>query len=418
MDKYLIRGGNKLNGTVQIDGSKNAVLPIMAASLLAEGDCIIENVPKQDDVKSMCLLLESLGVEILIDDDNRKIILCSDNVDKMLAPYDIVSRMRASFLVMGPLLTRFGHATIATPGGCQIGNRPIDLHLKGFTALGAAIEQGHGYIESNVNGKLKGSTVYLDFPSVGATENIMMAAVLAEGKTIIENAATEPEIVDLAVFLVKMGAQITGAGTDNITINGVSHLMGTSHTIIPDRIEAGTYMVATAAVGGNVLVQNVIASHQKALVAKLRDCGITVHEQADSIRIISDGTIKPIDIKTLPYPGFPTDMQAQIMAMLSVAKGTSVIIETIFENRFMHVGELARMGANIKVEGRSAVIEGVDTLQGAIVKATDLRAGAALVIAGLMACGETVVNNISHIERGYVNLEEKFRSLGADIRKS
>lgn len=417
MDKYLIHGGNQLKGTVTIDGSKNAVLPIMVASLLAEGESLIENVPDLEDVKSMCILLKLLGVNISKTGDNR-LKICSDNIKSVIAPYEVVSRMRASFLVMGPLLARFGKVKIALPGGCRIGNRPIDLHLKGISALGASIVQGHGYIEAKIDDRLKGTTIYLDFPSVGATENILMASVLAEGKTIIENAATEPEIVDLAVYLMSMGAQINGAGTDTITVYGIDRLKAANHSIIPDRIEAGTFMTAAAAAGGDVTVKNVVSSHLKPLIAKLRDCGVKIYEYDDSIRVISDGEIKAVDIKTHPYPGFPTDMQAQMMAMLASAKGTSVIVETIFENRFMHVGELVRMGANIRTDGRTAVVEGVRKLQGTIVKTTDLRAGAALIIAGLISSGKTEVTDIKHIDRGYVKIDEKLRSLGAHIEKA
>lgn len=417
MDKYLIHGGHQLKGTVTIDGSKNAVLPIMVASLLAEGESLIENVPDLEDVKSMCILLKLLGVNISKTGDNR-LKICSDNIKSVIAPYEVVSRMRASFLVMGPLLARFGKVKIALPGGCRIGNRPIDLHLKGISALGASIVQGHGYIEAKIDDRLKGTTIYLDFPSVGATENILMASVLAEGKTIIENAATEPEIVDLAVYLMSMGAQINGAGTDTITVYGIDRLKAANHSIIPDRIEAGTFMTAAAAAGGDVTVKNVVSSHLKPLIAKLRDCGVKIYEYDDSIRVISDGEIKAVDIKTHPYPGFPTDMQAQMMAMLASAKGTSVIVETIFENRFMHVGELVRMGANIRTDGRTAVVEGVRKLQGTIVKTTDLRAGAALIIAGLISSGKTEVTDIKHIDRGYVKIDEKLRSLGAHIEKA
>lgn len=417
MEKFIIHGGRRLNGTVVIDGSKNAVLPVMVASLLAEGESLVENVPDLEDVKSMCILLSLLGVELEKPGEN-KLKLRADNIKSLVAPYEAVSRMRASFLVLGPLLARFGRAKIAMPGGCRIGNRPIDLHLKGLSALGAIIEQGHGYIDARVEGRLKGTTIYLDFPSVGATENILMASVLAEGKTIIENAATEPEITDLAVYLMSMGAQINGAGTDTITVYGVDRLQAASHSIIPDRIEAGTFMAAVAATGGDVAIKNVVTSHLKPLIAKLRDCGAQIYEHDDSVRVVSDGKLKAVDIKTHPYPGFPTDMQPQMMAVLAAARGTSVIVETIFENRFMHVGELIRMGASIRTDGRTAVVEGVGRLQGTIVKTTDLRAGAALVIAGLISSGVTEVTEIRHINRGYVNIDEKLRKLGAAIEKA
>jgi UDP-N-acetylglucosamine 1-carboxyvinyltransferase len=325
--------------------------------------------------------------------------------------------MRASVLVMGPLLARMGVAKISLPGGCAIGSRPVDLHLKGFAAMGAEITQGHGYIEARVNGQLRGSKIYLDFPSVGATENIMMAAVLAEGQTIIENAAIEPEIVDLATYLTTMGADIKGAGTDTIKINGVDSLAGATHAVIPDRIEAGTFMVAAAITGGDVRIENVVADHLKPITAKLREAGVEVSEELSSLHIKSNGDIKPIDIKTHPYPGFPTDMQSQMTSLMTRAEGTSMVIETIFENRFMHLAELKRMGANVKIEGRSAIIEGRTQLTGAKVKATDLRAGAALILAGLTAEGVTEITDIEHIERGYVNIHDKLKELGANIER-
>jgi UDP-N-acetylglucosamine 1-carboxyvinyltransferase len=326
--------------------------------------------------------------------------------------------MRASFLVMGPLLARKGHARISQPGGCAIGSRPIDLHLKGFEALGAKIEQGHGYIEAVAPHGLKGCDIYLDFPSVGATENLMMAAALAEGTTILENPAEEPEIVDLANYLNQMGARVRGAGTDTIRIEGVKHMHGSEHTTIPDRIEAGTYMIAAAMTGGDVVIENVLPEHQKPLVAKLREAGVTVEEDIDSVHVTCAGPLKALEVKTMPYPGFPTDMQAQIMAMLTVANGRSRITETVFENRFMHVVELNRMGGQITTEGRSAIIEGPAKLTGCQVRATDLRAGAAMVLAGLVAEGVTEVGDIYHIDRGYENLVQKLRSLGADITRA
>lgn len=325
--------------------------------------------------------------------------------------------MRASFLVMGPLLTKMGCAKIYLPGGCAIGSRPVDLHLKGFAAMGAEISQGHGYMDVKSNGKLIGSKIYLDFPSVGATENIMMAAVLADGQTIIENSATEPEIVDLANYLSMMGADVKGAGTDTIRIIGVSELRGKNYTVIPDRIEAGTFMIAAAITGGDVLIENVVPDHLKPVTAKLTEAGVEVSEEISSIRVKAGEKLKAIDIKTLPYSGFPTDMQAQMTSLMSKAEGTSVIIETIFENRFMHICELKRMGANIKIEGRTAIIEGMSKLTGAQVKASDLRAGAALILAGLASEGSTEISNIEHIDRGYDSIDTKLRELGSNITR-
>jgi UDP-N-acetylglucosamine 1-carboxyvinyltransferase len=364
----------------------------------------------------MCDLVKSLGASVEVSDDQTRLQISCGSLSNSTAPYELVNKMRASFLVAGPLLAKTGSACISLPGGCAIGTRPVDLHLKGFTALGATIAQGHGYIEVKSKGRLKGGMVYLDFPSVGATENIMMAAVLAEGTTTIENAAIEPEIVDLATYLTTMGADIKGAGTDTIKINGVRELRPANHSIIPDRIEAGTYMVAAAITGGDVVVENVVTDHLKPVSAKLKEAGIEVSEELTSIRV-KGGDLKAIDIKTHPYPGFPTDMQSQMTSLMSVACGTSMVIETIFENRFMHVCELKRMGANIKIEGRSAIIEGCSKLTGAQVKATDLRAGAALILAGLAAEGTTEITDIEHIDRGYIRVDEKLSGLGAQIRR-
>ncbi|WP_459765322.1 UDP-N-acetylglucosamine 1-carboxyvinyltransferase [Alkaliphilus crotonatoxidans] len=413
MAKIIIEKSGPLKGTVRVSGAKNSVLPILAASLLATEKCLLEDVPDLNDVDVICEVLACLGADVKRLDRER-IEVNASSIDNFEAPYELVRKMRASFLVMGPLLARMGEARISMPGGCAIGTRPIDLHLKGFKALGAEITLGHGFVEAKAD-KLIGTKIYLDFPSVGATENIMMAAVLAEGQTIIENAAEEPEITDLANFLNKMGAQIMGAGTDTIRINGVKKLKGATHTVIPDRIEAGTYMVAAAITGGNVLVDNVVADHLKPVIAKLKECDMEVYEEGSGIRVIGKERPKAVDIKTLPYPGFPTDMQAQFMALMSIAEGTSVFIETVFENRFMHVRELERMGANIKIEGRSAVVEGKRKLLGAPVKATDLRAGAALILAGLVSEGKTEITNTNHIDRGYVDIEEKLRNLGARI---
>ncbi|MCK9268595.1 MAG: UDP-N-acetylglucosamine 1-carboxyvinyltransferase [Alkaliphilus sp.] len=414
MPKIIVEKSKPLQGTVHVNGAKNAVLPILAATLLStEGCCVLEDVPALIDVDIICEVLSSLGADVkrLGRDKIEVLSYCIDEVE---APYELVRKMRASFLVMGPLLARMGKARISMPGGCAIGTRPIDLHLKGFKALGAEIELGYGFVEASAE-KLIGANIYLDFPSVGATENIMMAAVLAEGQTFIENAAEEPEIIDLANFLNKMGADITGAGTDTIRINGVKKLGGATHTVIPDRIEAGTYMIAAAITGGNVLVDNVVPDHLKPIIAKLKECEIDVKEEGNGLRVIANNRPKAVDIKTMPYPGFPTDMQSQFTVLMSIAEGTSIAIETVFENRFMHVSELKRMGANIKIEGRSAIIEGKDNLLGAPVKATDLRAGAALILAGLVAKGTTEIMDAHHVDRGYVNIEEKLRSLGANI---
>lgn len=416
MSRFIITEGKPLKGKVRISGAKNSVLPIIAASLLAEGRSVIDEIPYLNDVRIMCELIESLGAKVELSDDRLRLGINCGTLSNATAPYELVNKLRASFLVMGPLLARTGATRISLPGGCAIGSRPVDLHLKGFTAMGATITQGHGYIEARTRGRLQGAKIYLDFPSVGATENIMMAGALAEGQTIIENAAIEPEVVDLATYLTSMGADIKGAGTDTIKINGVRSLTAANHAIIPDRIEAGTFMVAAAVTGGDVMIENVVPDHLKPVSAKLKEAGIEISEELTSIHVKA-GELKAVDIKTHPYPGFPTDMQSQMTSLLSRACGTSMVIETIFENRFMHISELKRMGANIKVEGRSAIIEGCERLTGAQVKATDLRAGAALVIAGLAAEGRTEITDIEHIERGYMNMEDKLASLGANIKK-
>ena len=413
MEKLIIRGGRPLHGHVRVSSAKNAVLPIIVATLLPDSPSTIIDAPHLEDVKTICSVIESLGGNILLRDN--AMIFDTTTVDKTEASYELMSRMRASFLIMGPLLAKKRHAKIALPGGCMIGSRPIDLHLKAFEAMGAKVTVGNGYVEASVPEGLKGATIYLDFPSVGATENILMAAAVADGKTIIENAAEEPEIVDLVTFLNSMGANIKGAGTNVIRVEGVKHLYGASHTVIPDRIEAGTFIIAAAMAGGDVVVDNVLSEHLKSLLAKLGEAGVKVIKDIDSVRVISDGHIHSTDIKTLPYPGFPTDLQAQFMAMMTIGDGTSTVTETVFENRFMHVGELRRMGANIEVEGRKAIVHGVPFLQGAFVRATDLRAGAALVLAGLTAHGVTEVGDLRHIDRGYDHLVEKLRGLGADI---
>ncbi len=413
LGKIIVEKSGPLMGTVRVSGAKNSVLPILAASLLSTEKCILEEVPDLNDVEVICEVLASLGADVKRI-DREKVEVNAASLDNFEAPYELIRKMRASFLVMGPLLARMGEARISMPGGCAIGTRPIDLHLKGFKAMGAEITLGHGFVEAKAD-RLVGTKIYLDFPSVGATENIMMAAVLAEGQTIIENAAEEPEITDLANFLNKMGARIMGAGTDTIRINGVEKLGGAVHTVIPDRIEAGTYMVAAAITGGNVLIDNVMVDHLKPIIAKLKESFVEVNEEGNGIRVNAPNRPKAVDIKTLPYPGFPTDMQAQFMALMCVAEGTSVFIETVFENRFMHVRELERMGANIKIDGRSAIVEGKKQLLGGPVKATDLRAGAALILGGLVSEGRTEITNIKHIDRGYVRIEEKLRGLGAKI---
>ena len=412
MERLIVKGGNRLVGTVKTSGAKNAVLPIIAASILGTSPSRLDEIPALEDVRTICAVLECLGIKVDASEphtlkiDSREITSCE-------APYELVRSMRASFLVMGPLLARKGYARISQPGGCAIGTRPIDLHLKGFEALGVKIEQGHGYIEASAPEGMTGANIYLDFPSVGATENIMMAAAMANGTTVLENPAEEPEIVDLANYLNQMGARVRGAGTNVITIE----LHGVQHSVIPDRIEAGTYMIAAAMTGGDVIIENVLPEHQKPLIAKLREAGALVEEDIDRIHVVGSGRLKAVDIKTLPYPGFPTDMQAQMMAMLSVAEGRSKITETVFENRFMHVVELNRMGANITTEGRSAVITGPAHLTGCTVRATDLRAGAAMILAGLVAEGATEICDIYHIDRGYEEIAAKLTRLGADIKR-
>lgn len=415
MEKLVIHGGKPLNGRIRVSSAKNAVLPIIAATMLASTPSRLLEVPHLEDVHTICEVISSLGVKVTVDDKKDEIIFDAATLTATEAPYELVRRMRASFLVMGPLLARCGEARISLPGGCAIGSRPIDLHLKAFEALGATIEMGDGYVHAKAPNGLKGNQVYLDFPSVGATENVIMAASMAEGKTVIENAAEEPEIVDLVTYLNSMGANIRGAGTNIIRIQGVPELKGAVHTVIPDRIEAGTYLIAAAMAGGDVYVENALSEHLKPVVAKLKEAGVTVEEHIDGIRVISDGTLKAADIKTLPYPGFPTDMQAQFMALTTIAEGTSTVMETVFENRFMHVDELKKMGAQIRIEDRRAIVDGIKRLHGAEVRATDLRAGAALVCAGLAADGETKVTQLSHIDRGYDDLVGKLKRLGADI---
>lgn len=413
MSEYKVKNNGALHGTVRISGAKNAALPIMAASLLSDGICVLDDIPDLRDVSNMIEIISHLGGSVKQLHKNSYEFFCG-NVNNFSAPYETANKLRASFLVMGPLIAKYGYTKIPLPGGCPIGSRPVDLHLKGFASLGADVSLDHGYAEVKA-AKLHGANIYLDFPSVGATENIMMAACLADGQTVIANSAVEPEIVDLANFLNLMGAEITGAGTDNIKINGVKSLLGGNYTIIPDRIEAGTFMVAAAITGGKVRLENAVCDHLKPLSAKLREIGIKTEEDGSSITVSCEKPLRSCDIKTLPFPGFPTDMQAQLCALMSTVHGTSIITETVFENRFMHIGELQRMGANIKLDGRTAVIDG-GNLTGAEVKATDLRAGAALCLAGLCADGVTNVSGTEYIERGYEKFPDKLTSLGADIQ--
>ena len=414
MEKIIVEGGNKLKGEVNISLAKNSVLPIIVASILSPNDVAIKNAPMLEDVIVLNdLLLEmDCSIETI---NNRDLKINTSNLKETSMNSDLIRKMRASFLIMGPMLSRFGKCKISMPGGCNIGSRPIDLHLKGFKLLGADIEIGHGFVEAKAK-KLKGNRIYLDFPSVGATENILMASVLAEGTTIIENAAEEPEIWDLANFLNSMGAKIHGAGVGKITIEGVDSLKGIEYKPIYDRVEAGTFMVAAAITKSKITINGAIEDHLRPTIEKLKECGVKFESLGkDTILVDGTGEKSPVDIKTLPYPGFPTDMQAQMMALLSLCKGSSIITETVFENRFMHVAELVRMGANIKIDGRTAIIEGVDSLTGCDVKATDLRAGAAMILAGLVAHGRTEISDLYHIDRGYVDIEEKFRGLGANI---
>ncbi|HDH5484448.1 TPA: UDP-N-acetylglucosamine 1-carboxyvinyltransferase [Staphylococcus aureus] len=418
MDKIVIKGGNKLTGEVKVEGAKNAVLPILTASLLAsDKPSKLVNVPALSDVETINNVLTTLNADVTYKKDENAVVVDATKTLNEEAPYEYVSKMRASILVMGPLLARLGHAIVALPGGCAIGSRPIEQHIKGFEALGAEINLENGNIYANAKDGLKGTSIHLDFPSVGATQNIIMAASLAKGKTLIENAAKEPEIVDLANYINEMGGRITGAGTDTITINGVESLHGVEHAIIPDRIEAGTLLIAGAITRGDIFVRDAIKEHMASLVYKLEEMGVELDYQEDGIRVRAEGELQPVDIKTLPHPGFPTDMQSQMMALLLTANGHKVVTETVFENRFMHVAEFKRMNANINVEGRSAKLEGKSQLQGAQVKATDLRAAAALILAGLVADGKTSVTELTHLDRGYVDLHGKLKQLGADIER-
>ncbi len=417
MNKIVIKGGKPLRGEVYIEGAKNAVLPIVTSALLAtEGVSKFYNVPNLSDVKIISELLTSLGVKINYNKEEKTLEVDATNPLKKEADFEFVSKMRASFLVAAPILVREKFAKVAMPGGCAIGSRPIEQHLKGFSLLGANIIKDAGYVELKAEKGLTGTTIFFDFPSVGATQNVIMASCLSKGKTILVNVAQEPEIGDMISFLKKMGAKISGENTSCLVIEGVEKLHGAEHTIMPDRVEAATYMIAAAATKGNVLVKNARYEDNVALVSKMREMGVQIEVNKNEIRVKNDRDyLLPIDVKTLPHPGFLTDMQSIIMVLTLLAKGVSTITETVFENRFMHVEELRRMNAKIRIEGRSALIEGGEKLEGTSVKATDLRAGAALVIAGLIANGQTVVTNIKHIDRGYVNIEEKLRKLGADI---
>ncbi|MCB2297739.1 UDP-N-acetylglucosamine 1-carboxyvinyltransferase [Clostridium tagluense] len=416
MDKLVIKGGKKLQGEVNISSAKNSVLPILVATILNGNNCTIENAPMLEDVFVICEVLKSLKANVSIDKINNKVKINTANLFDNDANDELVRKMRASFLIMGPMLGRFGNFKISLPGGCNIGTRPIDLHLKGLSALGAEISVGHGYVEAKAK-KLRGSNIYLDYPSVGATENIMMAATLADGETVIGNAAEEPEIVDLARFLRAMGAQISGEGTDTIRILGVKDFKEVVYKPIYDRIEAGTFMITAVITKSLIKINGADGVHLKPIIAKLTEMGAAIEINENSIIVDGRKKLNPVDIKTMPYPGFPTDMQAQMMSLLCTVKGTSIITETIFENRFMQAVELKRMGANIKIDGRSAVIEGVDRFTGSEVTATDLRAGAALILAGLTAEGATTISDIYHIDRGYVSIEQKLKGLGADIER-
>ncbi|HLV28937.1 MAG TPA: UDP-N-acetylglucosamine 1-carboxyvinyltransferase [Burkholderiaceae bacterium] len=415
MDKLLIRGGKRLHGEVSISGAKNAALPILCASLLTADTLTLENVPVLRDIATSLRLLQRLGVKYR-NGSSHRVELEASELTSLEAPYELVKTMRASILVLGPLLARFGEARVSLPGGCAIGQRPVDQHIKGLAAMGAEIRIEHGYVVAKAK-RLKGATIRTDMVTVTGTENLMMAAVLAEGRSVLENAAREPEVVDLAELLIKMGARIEGHGTDRIVIDGVPSLHGATHRIVPDRIEAGTFLCAVGAAGGDIVLRGTAAHTMGAILDKLRETGVQIEEGDGWIRASMDRRPKATSFRTVEYPGFPTDMQAQLMALNAVAEGTAVIVETIFENRYMHAPELSRMGARIDVEGDTAVVTGVESLSGATVMATDLRASASLVIAGLAAEGETTVDRIYHLDRGYERMEEKLRALGADIQR-
>jgi UDP-N-acetylglucosamine 1-carboxyvinyltransferase len=417
MDAIIVRGGNRLEGTVEIEGAKNAALPILAASILGKNTpSTFHNVPLLSDVYTMKEVLRYLNIEIDFDEEEKTMTVDATMPLKSDTPFEFMNKMRASIVVMGPLLARNGEAQVAMPGGCAIGSRPIDLHLKGFEAMGVNIDQGNGYIKATVD-ELKGADIYLDFPSVGATQNILMAATMAKGTTTIENAAREPEIVDLANYLNRMGAKVIGAGTEKIRVEGVSELNGVNHTIISDRIESGTFMVAAGITEGNVLVKDAVIEHNRPLVSKLREMGVEIIEEDGGLRIIGPKKLSPTDIKTQPYPGFPTDMQAQMTIAQLKAEGTSIVRETVFENRFMHLEEMRKMDAEFQVDGQSAVIKGGNSLEGAEVASSDLRASAALILSGLISKGYTTVTNIGHLDRGYYKFHEKLAGLGANVER-
>jgi UDP-N-acetylglucosamine 1-carboxyvinyltransferase len=414
MDRIVITGGAPLRGTVRISGAKNASLPILAATILGGGECVLSNVPEVVDVVTMGKLLRILGVSVTREGDHR--VVSPESVTSAEAPYDLVRTMRASVLVLGPLVARWGEAIVSLPGGCAIGSRPVDLHLAALAKLGAEIEIEHGYIKAKAN-RLRGAHIYFDTPTVTGTENLMMAACLADGTTTLENAAKEPEICDLADFLVKRGARIAGAGSDVISIEGVVSLHGADHEVIPDRIETGTYLIAGAITGGDILVERCRPSHLEALLVKLREAGADIHEDKESIRLRAHTPLKGTNVRTCPHPGFPTDMQAQFVALMAVSEGTSVITETVFESRFMHVEELRRMGADIRVDGSRAMVTGKARLAGAPVMASDLRASAGLILAGLAAEGSTEISRVYHLDRGYERIEEKLLGVGATIER-
>jgi UDP-N-acetylglucosamine 1-carboxyvinyltransferase len=415
LDKILVRGGNKLKGKISVSGAKNAALPALAATLLTEDECRIINLPGVRDVATILRLISDLG-GVVSESKEGRVTVNNKNISSFEAPYELVRTMRASILVLGPLLAKWGRARVSLPGGCAIGARPINLHLKGLQQLGAQIDLHQGYVEAQAS-RLKGARIWLDIPTVTGTENLITAACLAQGETVIENAACEPEIIDLADMLNKMGAKIEGVGTDCIHIQGVDSLSGCEHEIMSDRIEAGTFMIAAAITGSCIEIDNCNPGHLSTVIAKLREAGVKIDENPQGVKVASTNRLQAVDIKTAPYPGFPTDMQAQFMALMSLAQGTSVIAETVFENRFMHVLELLRMGADIKIEGHTAVVNGVSGLSGAPVMATDLRASASLVLAALAAEGETKVSRIYHLDRGYEHIEQKLSSLGADIQR-
>lgn len=419
MEKIIIQGGNnRLVGRVKIEGAKNAVLPLLAATVLAsEGKTTLKNVPVLSDVFTMNNVVRGLNTQVDFDQDENTVVVDATKPLTEEAPYKYVSKMRASIVVLGPILARNGHAKVSMPGGCTIGSRPIDLHLKGLEAMGAQITQTAGYIEAKAD-RLMGAHIYMDFPSVGATQNIMMAATLAQGTTVIENAAREPEIVDLALLLNKMGAKVRGAGTENITIIGVEKLHGAEHNVVQDRIEAGTFMVAAAMTGGDLLIENAIWEHNRPLLSKMQEMGVEVTEEDEGIRVRSDvSKLKAVSVKTLPYPGFPTDMQAQFTALMAIAQGESVMVETVFENRFQHLEEMRRMGLHSDIMRDTARIWGGSSLQGAEVMSTDLRASATLILMGLVAEGETKVSKLVHLDRGYYKFHEKLAALGANVKR-